>query len=124
MAGARTIFFDHRDLDSVEEAKKQIAAQIQNTEKSTGPVDSPISISMDLQILRQSSDPGQRSVGEILDQISELRREMSIFREEASRSLLVEREILSSTRHFRELFRKHEGSSGQARKGLRLMVGR
>lgn len=106
VAGARTIFFDHRDLDSVEEAKKQIVAQIQNAEKSVGPVDSPISVSMDLQILRQSGDPSQRSVGEILDQISELRREMIMFREDASRSQLADKELVSASRYYGEFYRK------------------
>jgi hypothetical protein len=111
VAGARTIFFDHRDLDSVEDAKKQIVAQIQNAEKSDGPVDSPISVSMDLQILRQSGDPSQRSVGEILDQISEIRREMGTFREEMAHSIMMEREIVSSTRGEIYRFTLHEGLS-------------
>lgn len=104
VAGARTIFFDHRDLDSVEESKKQIIAQILNSEKSDGPVESPISVSMDLQILRQSSDPSQRSVGEILDQISELRREIGGFRDESMRINSLE-SVLATSRHSAELFR-------------------
>jgi hypothetical protein len=73
VAGTRTIPVDHRDLDSVEEAKREIVRQIKSVEKNPSLVDSPISVSLDLQILRQSDNPEQRSLADILSAISELR---------------------------------------------------
>jgi hypothetical protein len=110
IAGVRTIFFDHKDLDSVDEAKAQIIAQIFSIESQAGPVDSPVSVSLDLQVLKQSSDPGQRSVAEVIDQLSDLRREFLSFRDDAlkamgGRSGLTERGLanfykqLSQIRH-------------------------
>ena len=60
VAGTRTIHVDHRDLDSVEDAKKEIISQIQALEKDSSKLETPISVSLDLQMLRQSDNPEQR----------------------------------------------------------------
>lgn len=73
VAGTRTIHLDHRDLDSVEEAKKEIIAQVKSLEKDSSTLETPISVSLDLQILRQSDNPEQRSLADVLSVISELR---------------------------------------------------
>lgn len=73
VAGTRTIHVDHHDLDSVEEAKKEIVKQIKSVEKDAGEVDSPISVALDLQILRQSENPEQRSLADLVAAISDLR---------------------------------------------------
>lgn len=65
-AGTRTIHVDHRDLDSVQEAKKEIASQITSLEKDASKLETPISVSLDLQLLRQSDNPEQRSLGDVL----------------------------------------------------------
>jgi hypothetical protein len=73
VAGTRTIHVDHRDLDSVEEAKKEIASQIHALEKDSSKLETPISVSLDLQMLRQSDNPEQRSLADVLSVVSELR---------------------------------------------------
>ena len=73
VAGSRTIHVDHRDLDSVEEAKNEIIAQIQSLESDSSTLETPISVSLDLQLLRQSDNPEQRSLADVLSVISELR---------------------------------------------------
>lgn len=73
VAGTRTIHVDHRDLDSVEEAKKEISSQIQALEKDSSKLETPISVSLDLQMLRQSDNPEQRSIADVLSVIAELR---------------------------------------------------
>src|SRR6266567_4437246 len=57
VAGARTIHVDHHDLDSVETAKNEIIDQIKALEKDPSDLETPISVSLDLQLLRQSERP-------------------------------------------------------------------
>lgn len=73
VAGTRTIHVDHHDLDSVEEAKREITKQIKSVEKDASQVDTPISVALDLQILRQSDNPEQRSLADVVAALSELR---------------------------------------------------
>jgi len=73
VAGTRTIHVDHHDLDSVEEAKKEIIAQVKSLEKDSNTQETPISVSLDLQLLRQSDNPEQRSLADVLSVVTELR---------------------------------------------------
>ncbi len=73
VAGTRTIHVDHHDLDSVEEAKQEIVKQIKSVEKDASQVDTPISVALDLQLLRSSENPEQRSLADMVSAISELR---------------------------------------------------
>ena len=72
VAGTRTIYVDHRDLDSVAQAKKDIGSQIRSLEKDESQIETPISVSLDLQILRRSDDPEQRSLGDIMAALTDL----------------------------------------------------
>jgi len=73
VAGTRTIHVDHKDLDSVEEAKEEIVRQIGALEQDSSDIETPISVSLDLQLLRQSENPEQRSLGDLLSVVTELR---------------------------------------------------
>lgn len=73
VAGTRTVHVDHRDLDSVEDAKREIAAQILALETDSSRLETPISVSLDLQMLRQSDNPEQRSLADVLSVVTELR---------------------------------------------------
>ncbi len=73
VAGTRTIHIDHQDLDSVEEAKEEIIAQVRSLEADSSTLETPISVSLDLQLLRQSDNPEQRSLADVLSVISQLR---------------------------------------------------
>ena len=73
VAGTRTIHVDHHDLDSVEAAKSEIIAQIKSLEASQTSVETPISVSLDLQTLRGSANPEQRSLGDILAVVTDIR---------------------------------------------------
>jgi hypothetical protein len=74
IAGTRTISVDHRDLDSVEAAKNEIINQIKSLETSSSEIDTPISVALDLKVLRQSENPEQRSLADILGSIADLQR--------------------------------------------------
>ncbi|MCK4829478.1 hypothetical protein KA005_77855 [bacterium] len=72
VAGTRTINVDHHDLDSVGAAKNEIVNQIKSLEQDSNNIETPISVSLDLQILRQSDDPEHRSLADIMSALTEL----------------------------------------------------
>lgn len=77
VAGMRTIHLDHKDLDSVEESKDEIIKQIQNvSKKKPEDIESPVSVSLELQALRQSENPEERSFGEFVSAVTDLRSEI------------------------------------------------
>lgn len=62
----------------METAKQEISSQLSSlTSRSSPIVDSPISTAIDLQALRQSSDPEQRSIGDLVEGFSELKQMVS-----------------------------------------------
>lgn len=74
VAGMRTILVDHHDLDSVEEAKKEIISQIKAVDKKPPEqIETPISVSIELQLLRQSDNPEERTLADLLSAVSDLR---------------------------------------------------
>jgi len=76
IAGTRTIQLDHRDLDSVDSAKKEMIAQIRALEENPSKLETPISVSLDLQSLRESGNPEERSLAEVLAALNDLRGNM------------------------------------------------
>ena len=79
VGGMRTISFDHQDLDSVAEAKVAIIAQIKELEANPTEMETPISVSIELQKLRQSDNPDDRSYADLLAAISDVRSEIQAF---------------------------------------------
>lgn len=78
VAGMRTISVDHRDLDNVEEAKKEIVKQIKAVmKKKLEEIESPITVSLELQALRQSENPEERSFAEFISAVSDLRSDIA-----------------------------------------------
>ena len=73
VAGTRTIHVDHHDLDSVQEAKTEIAKQIRAVEIDASQIDTPISVALDLQLLKHSDNPEQRSLADVVSVLAELR---------------------------------------------------
>ncbi len=72
LAPARTVIFDHHDLDSVEEAKKRMTAQIKAAEADPANADNPLSTAIDVQHWRASEKPIDRAIGELVDQVKTL----------------------------------------------------
>lgn len=73
VASTRTISVNHKDLDSVDEAKRKIMDQITVLEDGKDEIETPISVSLDLQLLRQSDDPEDRSLADLVDAVAEIR---------------------------------------------------
>ena len=90
VAGLRTIPLDHHDLDSVEQAKVEITAQIKSIENDPKKLVTPISVTLDLQALRRATIRSSASLGEVLSGLAQV---------QASISALDKRvEIIASTR--------------------------
>jgi len=78
VAGMRTISVDHKDLDSVEEARNEIVKQIKAImKKKQEEIESPISVSLELQALRHSDKPEERSFAEFISVVTELRSDIA-----------------------------------------------
>lgn len=73
VAATRVVLVDHHDLDSVEAAKMEITKQIRAAEKDAANVDTPISVALDLQLLKQSDDPEKRSLADLMSMVAEVR---------------------------------------------------
>ena len=77
VAATRTIYVDHKDLDSVEAARNEIVEQIKALEKDSSDIETPISVSLDLQLLRQSEKPEERSLADLVAAVVDLRAGLS-----------------------------------------------
>ena len=77
VADTRTIYVDHKDLDSVQAAKDDIVKQVKVLENESAPIETPISVSLDLQLLRQSKKPEERSLADLVEAVGDLRTSLS-----------------------------------------------
>ena len=75
--GMRTIQVDHKDLDSVEQAREDIHLQAEAAIEGVNEIETPISLAMELGALKRSNDPNQRSIADMVAVISELRAAIS-----------------------------------------------
>jgi hypothetical protein len=73
VAGVRTIELDHTNLDSVASAKDEIRKQMKFTAENPDKIESPISVAIDFERLKQSGDPKKRQLGDILRGIADLK---------------------------------------------------
>jgi len=85
VAATRIIHVDHRDLDSVARCKEEIVRQIRAVERDPAQVDTPISLALDLQFLRQSGDPIAKSMAEAVSLLQEIKQ--AVVAQAESRSL-------------------------------------
>lgn len=81
IAASRTIHVDHHDLDSAAKAKEEIVRQIHAVEKNPTDVDTPISVAIELQSLRQSENPLEKSNAEILTMLADIRGSLAEIRD-------------------------------------------
>ncbi len=73
VAATRIIQFDLQNPDSVDAAKTEIIAQVNSLETGKTDTDNPISVSLDLKMLKESGNPEERSLADIVEAISDLR---------------------------------------------------
>lgn len=119
VAAMRTISVDHHDLDSVEEAKREIVKQIEAAEAPDGKLETPISVALDLQSLRQSDDPERRSLAEALATLSEIRTGLASIDKKIDRMHGIS---LRSRRFQSTLLGRSEVDSGEINEKLRQLL--
>lgn len=75
VAATRIIQFDLQSLDSVASAKEEILSQIESIQVNPDPDDAnnPISVSLDLKLLKDSDNLEKRSLADVVEAISDLR---------------------------------------------------
>lgn len=73
VAATRIVQFDIQDIVSADAAKTEIISQVKSLETEKNEIDNPISVSLDLKILKESGNPEQRSLADIVEAISDLR---------------------------------------------------
>ncbi len=73
----RTIYYDLTDLDSVHDAVEEIAKQITALDEDPSDVESPISMALDLQKMRASGKPEDRSMADLLSGMAEVRAQLA-----------------------------------------------
>ena len=73
VAATRIIQFDLHNLDSVASAKEEITSQVKSLEAGNSEVHNPISVSLDLKVLKESGNIEERSLADIVEAVSDLR---------------------------------------------------
>ena len=76
VSGLRTIELDMGDLDSVENAKKELRGHIEAIKRNPTKVDSPITMALDLESLR-SGKPEQKALAEISRKLENIENRIS-----------------------------------------------
>jgi hypothetical protein len=69
----RTISLDHRDLESADRCRQDIVQQIKAIEAGTTELYNPVSQAVDLQSLRGSGNPLEKSTADIISTLQEVR---------------------------------------------------
>lgn len=111
VAGMRTVSVDHKDLDSADEARAEIAKQINSVaDKKPEEIDSPISVSVKLQFLKHSENPEERSYADFISAVSDLRKDISSIEKRLSSpaslippeylAKLIDRQSMARTREY------------------------
>lgn len=78
----RTIQFDISDLDSVDNAKSQLARQLRTIEAGDTPNESPISVAFDLEALKSNIGDDNGIMSAMLDQLTILGRDVRTLKAE------------------------------------------
>jgi hypothetical protein len=110
VSASRTIHVDHHDLDSVDTCLKELTQQIRAAEKNPSDVDTPISMAIDVQSLRRSANPQEKSTAQIISLLQDIRVRID--------GLVKERSRLPD-RRLRETLARELGENAEEREMLR-----
>lgn len=69
----RTIYFDIKDLESVDQTKETLTNQIRHLIDHPDDVESPLSQTLDIHLLKRSEKPEERTLGELLYEIAQIK---------------------------------------------------
>ncbi len=106
VAAMRIITVDYRDLASADQCEKEIVRQIKAAESEPSKMDNPISQAIDLQTLRGSENPWEKSTAQILSRLEEIQGVLDRFRRA---SVVPSRRDPDSVRRLRNAFDRLDG---------------
>jgi hypothetical protein len=92
--GMRTTYLDIQDPQSIEDAKEEIIQTIKNLENNPKNIKTPISVAINLQNLMQSDKPVERSLGDIVSLVSEIKSGITMLEREITNPAHLERQII------------------------------
>ncbi len=81
---SRAIRYDIADPDSIEEARGELEKQANAVLKNPEKADNPISIALDLGVLRRSDDPERRSLAELTNEVARISADIRAMRHDAN----------------------------------------
>jgi hypothetical protein len=79
VAGIRTIQIDTNDLDVAENARKEIQQQIKSIEDNPSTIETPFSVALEMQNLRESDDPEKQAYADLINEIGEIKSYLANF---------------------------------------------
>ncbi|MCR6485308.1 hypothetical protein M8542_21000 [Amycolatopsis sp. OK19-0408] len=91
--GFRTILVNHRDLDSVFEAKEQLKGMLRTIE-SGAPVETPVTYTIDLQQLRHSENSEARGIADIMEEMRAIKKYVQPTRRRPNMDLITLRRFV------------------------------
>jgi hypothetical protein len=100
IAGMRTIPIDHKNIAIAGEATAEIKRQMESMQGEGVTIDSPISVAVDMDILRRSTNPEDRQLADVFSALTDLKTGLSSIEKKMS-----EQSNLIPTRQLRELLR-------------------
>ena len=86
VAALRTIYLDHKDLDSADRARQQLNDQIEAIHADPENVESPVTQAIDVRMLRGSGKQTEQYLGEIMDMLSGIKAQIAEFKDQSSPS--------------------------------------
>jgi len=111
IANTRTVHFTLSDVEAYETAKSEIQNQIESIEEGDDEVDNPVSVAVDLQLWRESGDPEQEDMADVVERITELQGSIRaverLVREQQHTSPEIERAIQEMNTTLAELKQSH-----------------
>jgi hypothetical protein len=120
VAGTRTVRVDHKDMDSVFGAKEEIVRQIKQMEADPSDLETPISVSQDLQILKRSDNPKDRGIADLLSIVSDMRAEQAKILESVDKN--VGEKLFLNIRRLESMLEENGSGSFRRRPPFRHMI--
>jgi hypothetical protein len=102
VADTRTIYYDFGDFEITEEAKSQIAEQVEAIEDSSGDYDTPISVGVDLMELREGGTSEEQEIADIKEAIANLNSSVTAIRnsiDEGHGKLFTQEQVETEIKH-------------------------
>jgi len=115
VANTRTVRFNLSDVETYENAKREIQDQIESIERGNDEMDNPVTVAVDLQLWRDSGDPQQEDMADIVERITQLQTSVqSIERLIMTQNQQFTADEIDDIRNKLEILEKEHGKIGDS----------